>query len=153
MSENDNSMNEVVQELRKIKIFTGMTGVALTLMLISSILSTFLSVGALALIMPNALKTIEKQKQPSFRKTVEDLVKQDKLDEALTEISVRKETHPNDPYVYYWEAKAFLFKGEPEKTLICLKKTQELAPGWEEEYITPYAKLAKKQIDDSTQEK
>lgn len=149
MNENNDPMNEVVQELRKIKVFTGMAGIALVLMLISTILSTILSIGALALIMPNALKTIEKADRSSFSNQTRELIKQDKLDEALAKIADRKTSHPNDPYAHYYEAKIDIMQGRPKKALIGLEELRVIAPGWEEEYIAPHVKLAEKQIAES----
>lgn len=153
MTENHNSMDAIVQELRKIKIFTGMTGVALTIMLIFTMLSTLLSIGALALIMPNVLKTqaamLGKQNTQSFSDQTSELIEQGKLDEASAKISARKETHPNDAYAYYYEAKIHLAQGEPEKALVELDKIRELAPSWNKEYTDPLIELAEKRIAES----
>ncbi len=68
---------------------------------------------------------------------VSELIKQDKLDDALVLIYKRLITHPNDAYAHWYKARIHVLKKEWKVAQKHIEKMEVIAPSWEKKYIKP----------------
>ena len=75
-----------------------------------------------------------------------DLLEQGKEQDVLDLSLQRERTHPKDPNVFWYRAKAQYQLGQYKEALIALRKTEELAPTWYEESTQPLIKAIERQM-------
>jgi tetratricopeptide (TPR) repeat protein len=80
----------------------------------------------------------QKQQQPrQAKKHVRkgyDHYKENRLKEALQELSLAIETHPENPEAYFWRARTFIRLEQYDKAIVDLKTVVNLKPGYSPAY-------------------
>jgi tetratricopeptide (TPR) repeat protein len=141
----NNENNEVTKQLKSIKKWI-MTGALGFLLIGLGVVIFSVSMVQMIDVMENEFTEEEygKGNAKFSRDHVSELIKQGKLDEALSLINERLETHPNDANAHWLKARSHYLKKEWNLALKHIEKTEFIAPSWEEEYTAPLKKKIEK---------
>ena len=108
--------------------------------------------GALIAMSLNVDEAIEEEAdQTTFSDKANELLEQGK-EQALLELSSEREkTHPKDPNVFWYRAKAQYQMNQYTEALISLRKTEDLAPTWHDESTQPFIKGIERKLERAKQ--
>jgi len=101
----------------------------------------FLSVGLEEALEENTNKT-------EFRDKASDLLEQGKEQDVLNLSTDRQKTHPKDPNVYWYRAKAQYQLDRLPEALESFRKAEELAPTWRDESTQPFIRAIESKLSD-----
>lgn len=143
----NNENNEVTNQLKSIKkwIIAGASGF---LLIGLGVVIFSISMAQMMATFENEFtgEKCDKESSGFSRDSVSALIEQGKLDDALSIINKRLETHPNDANAHWLKAKSHYFKKEWNVALEHIEKTEFIAPSWKENYTEPL----KKKIEELT---
>ena len=142
--------NNIIKEIKVIKILLYVIVICLLLILLKpELLSMYLH--------PSQVKSSHvQQKEPLHTiiepiasiwsvELVKDAFQRGKLEIVMEMCNNRIQEYPNDPYGYWYRARALKILGENQKALRDLDAAESLAPTWKKKYTDPLRKDILKQ--------
>jgi len=132
-------MDEIVKEVKKIRFFIALGSIALTLLLLVSVVEVLFMYKSFE----PYLKTsgYYKPEYRAFSKKAEDLFAEEKYQEVENLASEQIAKRPTDPYAYYYLGLSYYHQGKYQKAIDSLNKVNQLAPSWQER-VKPYIEQA-----------
>lgn len=85
--------------------------------------------------------------EENFRDKASNLIDEGKTQEAIKLASEQISTHPNDEDGYWYRGLAYYLQKQWQPAINDFNKTEELAPGWKEQYTEPYRAAAQSKMD------
>ena len=86
----------------------------------------------------------------SFQERAKNLLDLGKPDEVLALAERRAAEYPADAYAFWFIAQASYRLGNMDRALFSLKKTRELEPRWEDEFIAPLMRTIEEKLQSSS---
>ncbi len=77
------------------------------------------------------------------------LLDEGKAEEAIALVEARLKKYPDDAQAHWFLAQACYRTGDLHRSLIALRKTQELQPDWEATYTGPLLRVLEQRISDA----
>ena len=108
--------------------------------------------GALTAMTLNVEEAIEEGvNENTFGDKARELLEQGKEGDVLELSSEREKTHPKDPNVFWYRAKAQYQMSQYAEALTSLRKTEDLAPTWHDESTEPFKKGIERKMESAKQ--
>jgi hypothetical protein len=89
----------------------------------------------------------EETDKDTFSARALELLEQGKERDVLQLSSEREKTHPKDPNVFWYRAKAQYQMNQYAEALVSLRKTEDLAPTWHDETTQPFIKGIERKME------
>ena len=104
--------------------------------------------GALTAMFLNVDEVMEDElDKNAFSDRALELLEQGKEQDVLELSSEREKTHPKDPNVFWYRAKAQYQMNQYPEALTSLRKTEDLAPTWHDESTQPFIRGIERKME------
>jgi Flp pilus assembly protein TadD len=91
--------------------------------------------------------TFERASESSdFADRASTMLDEGKETEVLALVRERESKFPKDPYVHWYRGKAYYQLGQFTEALNAIRRSQELAPSWRDEYTGPLIKAIEEKL-------